>query len=582
MSMAHLLSVLFFLFFCFFLAISFFGLGKKIFLSLGLRENAEEETHPTLFIWIGWACSLVIFLLLHLFVPLNFYTVFPVFLTGCFFAIPDLLRVRPRLFSTWPCILLTLVFFVIVFWIASRAMLAPTNYDSGLYHFNKIRWINSFAVIPGLGNLHGRLAFNQSFFNYAAVLNFFPYFNKGYALANSFLFLLLAATCFDFFRPVIKKPILLMESSPFRYISILLLLPALLQVALFDNANIDGLSSPTPDFAALLLQVLMMLLLFRIIEHNTNQKNTRLSVCLALLAAVSVTVKLSNLAFAAFIFVFAFSDIYLRSDKKTAFLVLAVNIFMVLLWCSHSVILSGAPLFPSTIARMEFEWSIPVERMVDEANWVYSWARQPSTHWSNVLGNWAWLKPWLFRSSIIIYVFYPLAVSCFFLLVYILLRCKKKAGYVRLKKYYALLVPSISIIYWFFTAPDARFAHAFFILTPLAAMLLLLESLRNTVNFKRALYSVSLFFSLYQASFGISLILYRGQIPSISYTSWQEIPQSRMREASTSSGLIVFLPEEGDQCWDSPLPSSPYYNRNLRLRNPENMGAGFTVLEKEF
>ena len=253
----------------------------------------------------------------------------------------------------------------------------------------------------------------------------------------------------------------------------------------------------------------------------------------------------------------------------------------VLLWCSHSVILSGAPLFPSTIARMEFDWSVPVEQMVNEANWIYSWARLPRTHWSNVLGNWAWLKTWSLRSSIIVYIFYPIVVSCLSMIVYIFLRCKKIAGKIHPKKYYVLLVPSASIAYWFFTAPDARFAHAFFILMPLAAVLLLLDSLQNTALTRRSFYAAFLLFSLYQASFGVALIRYRGQIPSISRSGWQHVTQAKLREVSTSSGLTIFCPEEGDQCWDSPLPSSPYYNKVLRLRNPDNMGDGFTVLEKE-
>jgi len=38
----------------------------------------------------------------------------------------------------------------------------------------------------GLGNLHGRLAFNQSFFVYVAALNFYPFFGYGRSIANSF------------------------------------------------------------------------------------------------------------------------------------------------------------------------------------------------------------------------------------------------------------------------------------------------------------------------------------------------------------------------------------------------------------
>ena len=36
--------------------------------------------------------------------------------------------------------------------------------DTGLYHAQSIKWIRNYPVVPGLGNLHGRFAFNSMFF----------------------------------------------------------------------------------------------------------------------------------------------------------------------------------------------------------------------------------------------------------------------------------------------------------------------------------------------------------------------------------------------------------------------------------
>ena len=80
-------------------------------------------------------------------------------------------------------------------WIAILSMSSPTIFDDGLYHFNSIRWLNEYPIVLGLGNLHSRLAFNQSFFAYVAYLNIYPVFNHGYNLANSFLWLVLLAEC---------------------------------------------------------------------------------------------------------------------------------------------------------------------------------------------------------------------------------------------------------------------------------------------------------------------------------------------------------------------------------------------------
>ena len=80
-------------------------------------------------------------------------------------------------------------------WLGSRAMAVPDNYDSGLYHFQVIRWIREFPVVPGLGNLHSRYAFNVSFFPAVAAWDVHPLWGHGRNVAVSFLFLLLIAEC---------------------------------------------------------------------------------------------------------------------------------------------------------------------------------------------------------------------------------------------------------------------------------------------------------------------------------------------------------------------------------------------------
>ena len=213
---AHFLAVSLTLLIYTCLAIAFFGWGRMTFMLLGIR--ADEQPSSVLLIWTGWGTTLFLLQLLHFFTPINFFAVFPVLLIGCGLAVPFLLTTFRNFDRGWSlaAILSLLVCFAVAlaftFWVVSRAMLPPLSYDSGLYHLNKIRWINSYPVIPGLGNLHGRLAFNQSFFTYAAALNFHPYFGHGRAVANSFLLLLSVATFLDLLRPLFSRPSLLLTA----------------------------------------------------------------------------------------------------------------------------------------------------------------------------------------------------------------------------------------------------------------------------------------------------------------------------------------------------------------------------------
>jgi hypothetical protein len=43
------------------------------------------------------------------------------------------------------------------------------------------------------------------------------------------------------------------------------------------------------------------------------------------------------------------------------------------------------------------------------------------------------------------------------------------------------------------------------------------------------------------------------------------------------SGLVVNDPGNTMQCWDAPLPCSPFKVDALRLRRPDDLAAGFTV-----
>jgi hypothetical protein len=47
----------------------------------------------------------------------------------------------------------------------------------------------------------------------------------------------------------------------------------------------------------------------------------------------------------------------------------------------------------------------------------------------------------------------------------------------------------------------------------------------------------------------------------------------------TTSGLTVYVPVETNQCWDAPLPCSPYFLDTLHLRQPGELERGFASEE---
>jgi hypothetical protein len=560
------------------MGVAYFGWGRAVTRVLGL--SGQTTRSDITLIWLGWAFTLLIFQLLHFLSPLTAYIVAPIFVIGIVFSIPSIVnwfRRQPQGQSTRGRLIgILIVVLAVTCWIASRSMLPPTNYDSGLYHFNAIRWINSFPIVPGLGNLHGRLAFNQSFFTWVAVLNFHPFFNHGRSVANSFLLLLTIATFVRFLIPVLKQPSLLIESHPFQYAFTPLAFPILGYLALSSG----NLSSPSPDLASTLLQLTMFLMFTQVIAEwiKGEELNAPRLTVLTIMAATAITINLSNLAFSAVTIGICIVRVWQTLHIRGAVRIILPVVVVILVWGCRGYVLSGAPLYPSTIGYVSTEWSVPIEKVVDEAHWVYSWARQPGTYWSNVLSSWEWFRPWTSRIIRNEEVFYPSVLALVFCIAAVILVFvyKKKTSLRWI--HCAILSPGVfGFAYWFFMAPDPRFANALFWCLSLGSALLFLSSVQPLIkkwSFAGVFCVVFMVTNLWFIGFAIKD---PHRIEIVSSSGWYPTKTIPLIQRETSSGLVIFTPEQGNQCWDAPLPCTPYFNDSLRLRIPGKLASGFTV-----
>ncbi len=580
----HLAAVFFTLSIYVFLGVAYFGWGNVLLLVPGLKGLAGEKRPVAFTVWLGWSATLFLFQVIHFFLPLHVYAVAPVFILGVAFSIPFLAaecgNFPVELFTRRPFITATAVVAVLsaTVWIASRAMLPPQHYDSGLYHLNAVRWYNSYAIVPGLGNLHGRFAFNPSFFTYVAALNFHPFFRHGRSIANSFLLILTAATLIEMAIPLLKRHVRDARSEPFEWGTALFAFPILIYLALVSF----GVASPSPDLATSLLQIVIFAMLVRALgEYMETKRVSRSTIFIVgVVAATSATIKLSSLVFAAVSSAIVLAVAWKNSEariRETALMLIPAALIMIV-YCARGFVLSGAPLYPSTVGYFPADWSVPVESVIDEAKWVYAWARQPNANPDQVLGNWNWLGPWL-RSTGMNFtdVVYPLAVFLISFLTSAALSLFWKAPKRFFFQWIVLLPLAAGLVFWFFTAPAARFAQAIFLLLPVSGVALLLSLVQDRVK-GRAFWGIVLVLFI-AGNFHIikHTVKYSRTVKYFSTDGWSKTKEAPLEEKATESGLRVFKPKKGDQCWDSPLPCTPYFKEALRLRNPDDMSSGFTV-----
>jgi hypothetical protein len=99
-----------------------------------------------------------------------------------------------------------------------------------------------------------------------------------------------------------------------------------------------------------------------------------------------------------------------------------------------------------------------------------------------------------------------------------------------------------------------------------------IKNKKNIIK-KRHLYITS--FLLLIAFHGTYRAFSTDKVRLIISSGFQPIPVVRLIKQTTNSGLIIYSPENGDQCYDSRLPCTPFFKENLRLEKDKT---NFTFL----
>jgi hypothetical protein len=478
------------------------------------------------------------------------------------------------------------------FWLSNRAIDAQTEFDTAFYHFAVIRWANEYPAVFGLGNLHYRLAFNQSTFLFVAALNIYPFFNNGMKVGNSFLVLITVAQMLAYVITAVRD---IRKSgscfAPHHALSALFL-PVTVYRA-FRQKFSGNISSPSPDLGVFIFQIPLTLAMAKYLfaptdpdPQVTEREKRFMLFSIFAIATVGTTAKLSFVVFAV-VSVLIMIGVWLW-ERRTEFVpalrqvvLMAVVTGIVVAggWLANGAISSGYLLFPSRIGALPVDYRIPESVRYEAENWVYAFARDPSVDMEVTLHNgWKWLPNWLFhlRETFNQYLFVIPAYAAIALLIacvigFIVLRIMKQS--VPDGRMWFVLIPSIlSGLFWFFSAPDPRFAGAVFWIVSLWLAVILIWMVRP-LALRGIAYSV-LLLSIIAAS--VVLVYGYGQFKAEGI-GFPKIPRPALVQYLTKSGLKVYTnPVTNTQLWDASLPASPYKIPDLELRG-ETLRDGFRL-----
>lgn len=463
--------------------------------------------------------------------------------------------------------------------LANHVMFVPPHWDHGLYHMQTVKWISSYAIVPGLGNLHHRLAFNNANFLYAAMLNWGPLEGRSYFIAGPLLVYGLVLMCANGFIQLLRR-----GDLQAHHLYYALMIPVVL-----DWATTTHLPGYSPDVVVFVLQVVLGGELLRLVECGADREYfQRLALAMALMAAAGISVKLSFAVFGALILlaVLALGALKFRFDLRqdAGFWLRWAGLaaLLVLPWLARHVILSGYPLFPYWKISLPVAWKMPEDLVAPIAPVITNWA-QTASNSIPYTGDWEWFMNWFRRFPFVVKqsFFFTLLIAALNFGLFLKLRRKTAFDWGPLALF---VISSVSLVYWFLLGPDYRFSGATFWTLLVSAVVFgfhLLTANQGNAQAVRLAVSVLLVLTIWlspnQFSNNLSRSLLLAPQPE-TILAEQALSQSAVESKLTTSGLEVYMPPETtDQCWNAPLPCMPPHDFTPRLRliEPEDMGKGF-------
>jgi hypothetical protein len=545
------------------------AVGGAVF---GVRGTESVFSLP----WLGYGVALGILQLTHLFVPVDrsFAVSFLLITAALALAI---LFCRARWHSLdvrrgvlkWPRLLplavICLLIFIPVFNACTKA---ATHYDVGLYYLQEIRWMQTFPIVRGLGNLMVNLGFNQSAFLMTSVLDSLLPDRVGLWLIGGLLpWLGLTQSVYALARLLFVR-----EAGRSRLeVVYAISLPTWIYTLLWNN-----ISSGSPDITASCLMIHLFLVFAALIMSVDLTDRERLFRDLLVVGAICLCVKLNTLGLVAGVCLVAGLFLLLEKDVSCfwhpqALYGAALAGLLLGSWVYRGVLLSGYPLFPSRALAVPVAWQVRASEVDRCREDTIFWARIP---WGDrvVALHGSWIKPWIQRISAMDLQFnWPIGIGVIgvgglSLLSWLEVRLRRAIYFLML-----LCAPLfLDAVFWFFTAPEPRYLGS-------ATWLFASAPILGLVATEQSLACPAALTNLYLTAVPLaSMIVQTAWVWSGPEPKFPEIPRKEMIEVRTRSNLRYYAPSEGNQAFDNVLPSTTRSLHDIELLNPEvGIAGGF-------
>lgn len=424
-----------------------YGHGTLRFLCRIFDLDQSTQISLPILALLGLCALNILAALLSLFLPLGLEAIV-VLLAGAFFLVKfawAYIRLQSKVIFSWKYFLLTGLVFILVL---ENSTHIPVNPDTNLYHAQMVRWIEGYRVVPGLGNLHTRLAFNSNWLVLNALFSFAFSGIRSFHLLPGLLFFVSILYFSSGFVELARGDI---TNSAF--------IKAIL-LPLSFHIWASELSSPGTDLPASLLTWLALIIW---LESSKAAHPKMFQVIAFILSLAAVTFKVSA-APLLLLSAFLWGQNLKNKNFKFAGAMLLLLFICWSPWLVRNFITSGYWIYPAPALiplSPVVDWRIPPETVVHELDGIQTWARQFTLKADSDSSRFLeWFPFWFSRQTLsqrlilLVSVLVPpfLGIYCIFK--------RQMPDMVHVTAY-------AGVLFWFFTVPTIRFGYGYLIMTVL-------------------------------------------------------------------------------------------------------------------
>jgi len=453
--------------------------------------------------------------------------------------------------------------------VAFYASFLPAFYDAGLYHLPVMRWVTSFPVVTGLGNLHARLAFNQSYFLYVGLLE--AWTGRGTHLANSTLILVAILQFWISFLRVLRPVDARRPVDIFQALMLPFILHQVFQIFM---------PSPTPDLGVMVLAIICSSFLLRLLENGEDDAAETPWSFYALFSLIllGVTTKITFLVYGGTSFLILLIVMWrsrraflLGNVPRLVWGVVITGLFALVPWCIRGVIMTGWIAYPLPFGGFDVPWRLPAASCEHMRRSVMEYAHDV----------WKKVKPFHLRT----YVLLPLGLAALGLIPNIVAFFRKRTAATHPGLWLLPLPCVVTLVHWYIQVPNLRFGYAFFAMLPAMVFTLWLRGMKNPskiVAVYLILFVGAIAFQDIKDKRTVTMVRRNRIITKRLEKVWRADKTSWLTQQSylpyvTRSGLVLYAPIKDDRCWDTDQLCTPYPRRDLRLRKPPLIRHGFCI-----